>query len=422
MPGLSLRRCIEAAVLGLLSGLACVLLRLFFRLLQWLVTGHTGLLSVAALDMPLWRRVITPALGGFAALTVTWLARRTTRSKSVEYVEAVRLEDGRIAYLPTLWRTLSAACSVASGAAVGREGSMIQFAAATVSFVGQHRRRSSLTLPLQVACGVAAAVAAAYEAPLAGALFALEIALGKLELEALPVLFVASFTGAAISRWLLGAGPLFALPHSVPLHLQDASFVLPLVLLCGLLGPLYLWLIRSLRMARHLPLALFWSGLVVGLLSLFATEVWGNADSALLDIVHASAGLHTIAFILLLRLCASVVCVGTGTIGGIFTPTLFVGAATGLLLSRFLHAPHAMLFVLLGMTCLLAAATHAPWMAAFMTVELTGQWHILPLAVVCSWIAWQIARRLSRHSLYAIASDLPAALPREDLVPQPLSS
>jgi CIC family chloride channel protein len=119
-----------------------------------------------------------------------------------------------------------------------------------------------------------------------------------------------------------------------------------------------------------------------------------------------------------LRLCTTVFCVGTGTVGGVFTPTVFVGGAMGLLLCEAVHGPHTLLFAVIGMGALLAAATQAPLMASLMTAELTGAWAIFPLVLVCNLLAWQIARRLTRHSLYAIASDLPAALPRPDLLPE----
>src|SRR4030088_2655679 len=128
-----------AMALGLTSSLACVVVRLFFRLLQWLVTGHSGLLAQAAEGLPPWYRVITPAFGALAAMAVIWAARRFAKSGNFEeYIEAVRLNGGRIAFLPTLWRTISSAFSVATGAAIGREGSMIQFATAATSWLGEH--------------------------------------------------------------------------------------------------------------------------------------------------------------------------------------------------------------------------------------------------------------------------------------------
>jgi chloride channel protein, CIC family len=409
----------EAAAIGAVSGLTVGGVRLVFRLLQWCATGHGGLLSAAADELPLWRRAATPALGGLAAMVVLTIARRvTTGLKTTEYVEAVRFEEGRISLVSSLWRTLSSACSVATGAAIGREGTMVQFAAAVVSFLGQHLRWIRLPLARQVACAVAAAIAAAYQAPLAGTFFAVEIVLGTTEWRAIPILLISAFTGEAASRTVLAAGPLFAPHHAINIAPGQACIALLLGAILGVLGPIYLWLIRSLRFAVRLPLALFWSGAAVGILSIVTGLVWGNGDAALLDNLQSSDTVHGLLVVLLLRLSATVFCVGTGTSGGVFTPTLFVGSALGLLICALAHGGNSLLFAVIGMSCLLAASTHAPLMAAFMTSELTGQWIIFPLVLICNVVAWQVARHISSHSLYAIASDEPIALPRAELTPR----
>ena len=404
---------IESAVIGSVSGLSCVAVRLFFRVLQQVLTGHSGLLSSAAAQLPLWRRGITPAFGGLAALAVLAISRRfSARSEFKEYVEAVRFEEGHIPPGPTVWRTISSAFSIATGAAVGREGSMIQFAAAVTSFLGQRVKGFHLSLAQQVACGVAAAVAAAYQAPLAGMFFALEIVIGRLAWEEVPSLLAAALAGGVVSRAILSAGPLFA-PRPFVLHgllgidLPHALLLLPMAVFLGVLGPFYSWLVRSLQAAGKLPVALFWSGALVGTLSLFTTQVWGNGDAALLSIMQSSPALQMVLFVLLCRLCATTFCVGTGTVGGVFTPTLFAGSAVGLLAGHVLHIANPLLFAIVGMGCLLTAVTHAPLMATFMTVELAGQWPLLPLALLCNLIAWQMATQISPRSLYALASPIP---------------
>jgi chloride channel protein, CIC family len=401
-----------AMALGLASSLACVVVRLFFRLLQWLVTGHSGLLAHAAEGLPPWYRVITPAFGALAAMAVLWGTRHFVKSgKFEEYVEAVQLHCGRIAFLPTLWRTISSAFSVATGAAIGREGSMIQFATAATSWLGEHAALSRIPLPTQVACGAAAAVATAYHAPIAGVFFAAEIVMGRIAVRTIPLLLASALTGGLTGAWLLGKGPLFAIHMSPGSDLgieRPALFALLLPVFMGLLGPAYYWLIHSLRNTSKLPLPLLWSGVLVGLLSLRSTLVWGNGDAAMLQIGQSSPAVWTLFSILILRLCATTSCVGTGTVGGVFTPTIFAGGAIGYLSAHLLHAPNPALFTILSMECLLASVTHAPLMASFMAVELTGQWSLLPYLLLGSVIAWAVARRISPHSLYAIATPVPA--------------
>jgi CIC family chloride channel protein len=324
-----------------------------------------------------------------------------------EYVEAVRLRNGRIPLLSTVWRTASSAFSVATGAAIGREGSMIQFAAAISSWVGERSPLRNLSLSRQVAYGAAAAVAAAYQAPIAGVFFAIEIVLGEWAWNDIPQLLLASSTGWLVSRLLLGAGPLFAVRGSLPIT-HDLLWVLPLALVLGATGPAYQKLLHLSGVAKHLPFALLWSGLAVGVLALIEPKVWGNGDAALLGVLQNKPMLLGILIVLACRLVATTFCVGTGTVGGVFTPTLFAGAALGLAAGHLLHNPEPSILAICGMGLLMAAVTHAPLMAALMAVELTGQWHLLTIILPCNLLASLIARTISRESLYAIASPEPA--------------
>lgn len=417
-----------ALLLGAVSGLAASLLRLGFRGLQWCLTGHGADPPLVAAVLPEWKRLATPILGALCATAILVLRRRHAHKLGreprpfVEYVEAVRREHGHIPLVPNLWRTASAAFSVASGAAIGREGSMIQFAAAITSWLQEKLRgsRFAAMLPtpgLAVACGVAGGVTTAYAAPVAGVFFAAEIVCGELRPKQLVYLALAAAAGRGVSRALLGPGPLY--PTHIRLHADWTLWLLiPLALGFGALGPVYQKLIRSLRALRRLPLALVLAGLVVGGLSLLDPRVWGNGDAGLdAALGHARVpgleiGAAMVATVLLLRLIATTVCVGCGTVGGVFTPTLFAGGAIGALAGYGLAhlgrtAADPVLWGVVGMSALIAAATHAPVMAAFMATELTGDWRLLPGLLLLDTLAWLLARQISPDALYAIASQAP---------------
>jgi chloride channel protein, CIC family len=396
-----------AVVLGAASGSACVAVRLFFRLLQWIFVQQTGMLPIAAATLPPIRRVLTPIIGAALATLVVWMRRRSaTDLYFEEYVEAVRLRDGRIPLPSTIWRTASSAFSVATGAAIGREGSMIQSAAAISAWVGERSPLRNLSLSRQVAYGAAAAVAAAYQAPIAGVFFATEIVLGEWAWSDIPRLLLAASTGWLVSRLLLGAGPLFPVRGPLPIT-HDLLWVLPLAFVLGAVGPAYKKLLHFSGAAKRLPFALLWSGLAVGVLGLIEPKVWGNGDSALLDILQNKTMLLGVVSVLACRLVATTFCVGTGTVGGVFTPTLFAGAALGLAAGHLLQM-EPLTMAVCGMALLMAAVTHAPLMAALMAVELTGQWHLLTIILPCNLLASHIASSISRESLYAIASPEPA--------------
>ena len=406
--------CCWAVFLGACSAAGATILRLAFIGLQWCFTGHTGTLPAAAAALAPWRRVAIPIAGAAIALALQNLGkRRCGPVHDVDYVEAIQECDGEIPFRPTAWRTASAAFSIGSGAAVGREGVMIQFAGAFTSWLGTFWNVRALSLCRQVACGVAGGVATAYQAPVAAIFFAYEIALGKTaRLRDLLPLTLASISGWLLSRPILGTGPLFpatgSLGHPGMLWLS----VLPLAVLAGGLGPLYQHMVRGLGFIRKWPLSLALGGIAVGVLSLLTPEVWGNADMALKDVMsagsHGTVATQATVLVLLVRLAATSVCIGAGTVGGVFTPTLFAGATLGLLVAHFTHSPLVLLFVLVGMGSLMSAVTHAPFMAACMTVELTGTWPALPLLLVCHGLSSYIARRISPDSLFGIATTEPA--------------
>ncbi|MEO6816448.1 MAG: chloride channel protein [Edaphobacter sp.] len=397
-----------AILLGVASGSSCVVVRFFFRFLQWLFVQQTGMLPFAAANLTPERRIMTPIIGAAFATLVLWTMRRSALdSRFEEYVEAVRLRDGRIPLLSTAWRTLSSAFSVATGAAIGREGSMIQFAAAIISWMGARAPIKNLSLSRQVAYGVAAAVGAVYQAPIAGVFFAMEIVLGEFSWSDISSLLLVSGSGWMISRITLGAGPLFPTMGQLSMSI-DLLWAFPLAVLLGVSGPAYQKLLHLSKAASRLPLPLLWSGLAVGLFSLVEPRVWGNGDVALLGILQNKATLVTIAGVLACRIAVTTFCVGTGTVGGVFTPTLFAGAAIGLAAGHLLYQPEPLIFAVCGMAMLMAAVTHAPLMASAMAIELTGQWHLLPVIILCTLLASFIARTISRDSMYAIASPQPA--------------
>ena len=398
---------IWALALGTVSAVSCVGVRLTFRLLQWIFLQNSGLLPQAASLISPSRRLLTPILGAFCATAVLWAAQRWSRAEpSVEYVEAVRFDGGRIPFASTFWRTISSAFSVATGAAIGREGSMVQFAAAVVSWIGARSPIRCVSLSRQVAYGAAAAVAAAYQAPVAGVFFALEIVLGEWQWREIPQLALASGAGWLVSGLFLGAGPLFRVRGTVPLS-AATLWAVPLALLLGASGPLYQKLLRSARFAGRWPLPVLWGGLGVGLLGLSHVAVGGNGDMALLNVLKGNEAFASVALLLGLRLIATTLCVGAGTVGGVFTPTLFAGASIGFAWAHLVHSTASILLAIVGLSALLSAVTHAPFMAAFMAVELTGQYQLLPWLLLLNCLAWLVASKLSHHSLYAIATPVP---------------
>lgn len=404
-----------AALVGVVGGASSALFREAAIGLEWLLTGRTADLVSVATSLPVDKRVWIPAIGGLVAGTVLALgARLFRRGRAVDYLEAINVGDGHIPLGPTLARLGSSLCSIGSGSSIGREGGMVQFSALLASSVGGAFRLSRPRLRLLVACGGAAGIASAYNTPLAGALFIAEIVLQSLSIEILGPLVVASVLATLTIRQWIGLRPIFEAPDFGPLPSQGILPVLGLGLLAGLLAPLFLVLLeRSRRMFRRsrlpLPLSLGLGGLLVGLVSVAEPGVWGNGHAVVDALLNDTPERHAVMSLLLLKILATAAAVGSGAVGGVFTPTLFIGAGIGWLFGDAMHAwlpeagAAAVTYAVLGMGAFLAGTTHAPVMAILMVFEMTQDADLLFPLIVASISARYLSAAVRPKTVYADA-------------------
>lgn len=404
-----------AGVIGFVGALASVGFRQLTQGVHWLFTGHVGGYVESFAELPVWQRVLVPSLGGLLAGLTLFLGTRLKRTKSsTDYMEAIVIGDGRIPARLSIVKSLSALWSIASGASIGREGPLVQLSAMSASLIGHLSRATTPRLRVLVACGAAAGIASAYNAPIAGALFVAEIILRSLAMEAFGPLVFASVVSTLTVRQLLGANPLYEI--SVPeVRLYSNWEILPcavLGLLAGVVCPIFLRLLQaSERTFSRMPLPIYLrlalGGLCVGLLATVRPEVCGNGYSVINTVLHGEVLQRELLLILVLKLMATAATFGSGAVGGVFTPTLFVGACLGQL---FVHAiqpvwpgpalvPSA--FTLVGMGAFLAATTQAPLMAILMMFELTLDYLLItPLMLACV-VAHYTARAFHAESIYA---------------------
>src|SRR5580658_2579416 len=385
-----------AALIGICGAFTGVAFRAGVRLVQHLLTGSSaGLVETAEL-LPWWARIAVPTVGGVLAGLLLWAAQRVPRqTRRVDYMEAVAVGNGQLSGGAALLQAASSFFTIGSGGSIGREGPLVQLAATVASKIGQWTQAPVPRLRLLVACGAAAGIAAAYNAPIAGALFVAEVVLGSIAMESFGPLIVASVVSDATTRHFLGYGPVYHVPH--------INFGAPWELaLYGLLGvllghgaPPYLALLDRARGLFHrlrspLPLTLALGGLVVGVISVGVPQVWGNGYSVVNDMLNDKLTLQVLGLVLVAKLVSTAASVGSGANGGILTPTLFMGAAFGALYAHGLHFLHPHLtsavaaYAVVGMGGFLAATTHAPLTSILLIFEMTLDYEVvLPLMLAC---------------------------------------
>lgn len=404
-----------AGVVGILGGLSSVLFRKLLDLLAAGLTGGSGGMVAIFAGLPPWQRLITPALGGIVAGLILHFGSKllSSRKNTTDYMEAVVLGDGALSFRSSITKILSSMFSIASGASIGREGPMVQLAALLASLVGRARSWSIARRRLILACGVAAGIASAYNAPIAGALFVAEIILGSIAMETLGPLLLSTVLATQTVHFLVGKEPLYAIP---PFHLQSGFELidyLALGVLAGLTAP---WFLRALRGSEKLfgrtRLPVYWriglGGLIVGIIALTYPQVCGNGYSVVTGILQEEWLWASLAVVLLLKVLATCASFGSGAVGGVFTPTLFMGASLGYLFGHahqalgFGPSPSPGAFALTGMGMFLAATTHAPLMAILMIFEMTLDYQlILPLMLGCV-VAYFTAHGIESRSIYSV--------------------
>jgi CIC family chloride channel protein len=408
---------IWSVIVGLAGAFATMLFREGIALLQFAISGtHGGLVDMAR-HLPWTVRIWLPAAGGFVAGVLLLVARRMNRGGNgpmhTDYVEAVAIGDGAMPVGRSIWRSVSSLFTIATGGSIGREGPMVQLAALAASLIGRWVHFDPPRLRLLVACGAAAGITSAYSAPIAGAFFVTEIVVGTIAMESFGPIVVASVVANIAMREFTHYRPPYEMPVFPPVAGVEVLLFVGLGLLCGVLAPQFLRVLDTTkaqfaRLPTPLPVKLALGGLVVGAISVWVPDVWGNGYSVVNSVLHSPWTWTALATVLVLKLIATAATVGSGAVGGVFTPTLFVGAVLGSLYGQGMHAlwPHATsapyAYAMVGMGAFLAGATQAPLMAILMIFEMTLSYQVmLPLMLACV-VAYFVARSTGKASMYEI--------------------
>jgi CIC family chloride channel protein len=424
-----------AMLVGAGTGLGAVL---FIKLIAWVqaLFFKTGSGALAFLGRGLF--LLAPAVGGLVAGPIIAFFAREAKGHGVpEVMQAIALEGGRIRPRVVVAKVAASALCIGSGGSAGREGPIVQVGAALGSSVGQWMGVSESRIRNLVACGSAAGIAATFNAPIAGVMFAIEIILGELRVGDLGNVVISAVTASTIARVFLGDRPAFSIPQSGvrtiwELLLYAFLGVLSAVVAVGFIRLLYWFEDRFDRWRINDALKPAAGGLLLGLLAFFYPMILGlgfvPSSEALLGLplseniphvfgsgfpVIEGALLGDLSFALLMALAflkplGTSLTLGSGNSGGVFAPTLFTGAALGGAFGQLVNliAPNVTAgpgaFATVGMAAVFAGAARAPFTAILIVFEMTNDYRlILPLmaGVIISVI---VAERLHRESIYTL--------------------
>ena len=400
-----------AGIVGLIGGLVNLF---FYYAVHFIQPGDP---VEFAEKLPEWERLLVPTAGGLiAGLILHWGLRLVGKQGSSDLLEVVVAGDGRLPFRTESVKTASALVSIATGASIGREGGITQLSATLASKLGQLAQWPPYRLRLLVGCGAAAGISAAYNAPVAAAVFASLIVLGNFSMSLFAPLVCASVIASVVSRSFFGIEPWYqvpAFPATTPAQLP--WFVLVGVL-CGGVSALFLILMRGSRerfkqLDWPIYAKLTLAGLIVGIIAIWFPGVCGNGYHVTNGILHGdfanpSNPLPELSCLFLAKLLATVATVGAGTVGGVFTPTMFLGAGVGALFGAALHllgvAPGvpAGAFALVGMGAMLAGTTRSPLLAMIMAFEISLDYSLMPALMLACVVSVLVARPLHAESVY----------------------
>ncbi|RMH73451.1 MAG: chloride channel protein [Gemmatimonadetes bacterium] len=358
---------------------------------------------------------LLPLIPIFGNLIVSWIIGRfapENHGHSVpEIMLAVAKKGGILSARVGLLKGLSTAIAIGSGVSVGREGPIVSIGATIGSNVGQMLKMSSNGLKVMVGCGAAAGISAMFNAPLAGVVYAIEIVLGRFTINSFSPVIVSSVLAAAISRAYLGNFPAF----NIPMYELVSHWELIFYSILGIIaGGVSVFFIRTLywvddqfqRMIATREAKAILGGLILGVVGIFFPQIFGVGYDTTNDVLFNRMELKLMLILLLLKPVMTSVSLGSGSTGGIFAPSLFIGAmlggAFGMILNVLFPAVTANpgAYALVGMTAVVAGTTHGPMTAIITLFEMTNSYQIILPLMIAGILSTIVSRQLHSESIY----------------------
>lgn len=406
---------ILAFVVGLSTGFVALFFRFLIQFFYGLFFGEgEKLFSLLTTE---WRIFIPliPALGGLlVGPIVSFFASEAKGHGVPEVMLAVATKGGVIRPRVALAKSVASGICIGSGGSAGREGPIVQIGSAIGSTIGQYFRMSDQRIKVLVGCGAAAGISAVFNAPIAGVFFALEIILGDFAIHTFGPVVLSSVIASVVTHTFLGNYPAFSVPHYELVSVAEIGMYLILGGLCGLFSVLYIVTLYKtedifegrIKIPGYLKPAL--GGFLLGIIGIFFPQVFKDGYEFIKQALYAEMALWIMFVLIFLKILATSFTLGSGNSGGIFAPSLFIGAMAGGSFGKLMHwlfpavTASSGAYALVGMGAVVAGATHAPITAMVIIFEMTGDYRIiLPLMLACAFSAL-LTRRLKPESIYTL--------------------
>lgn len=398
--------------LGVLSGISCTAVILLFRFLietpsgLWLPGNNPENFEA----LPSWLHFALPALGAMViGLVLMRMNISDTRVGTVHVITRLHAHHGHLPLKNALVQFFGGAFAIATGQSGGREGPAIHLGAAANSLLGQKLMLPNNSIRLLVGCGTAAAIAASFNTPIAGVIFAMEVVMMEYTVAGFIPVMMAAFTGTVLSRAVYGSESLFNIPTIEMASLWEIPFILLLGIVTGCCAALFTRVLRLSLAFSEKPvfLRITTAGIITGLCALFVPEILGVGYDTLNGALSSKLSLTLLASIIIAKIIATATSAGLGLPIGVIGPNLLVGACIGSAMGGFgaeffpeLSSSRSF-YVLLGMGAMMGAVLNAPLAALMALIEFSGNTSLIfpsMLAItIASLTSSEVFKQRSAH-------------------------
>ena len=411
---------------GAFSAAAAGLLKSFIHIIQQLVEGHL----IAGGHT--WWYLITPVIGiTLAALFVKYIVRDDISHGITKILYAISQRKS-IIKPHNMWSSVvGSGLTIGFGGSVGAEAPIVLTGAAIGSNLAKAFRLNQKTMMLMIGCGAAGAIGGIFKAPIAGLVFTLEVLMMDLTMTSVAPLLISSVTATAISYLLTGVDPMFPIAAADPFLVKRIPWYLILGAICGLVSLYFTRGMNHLEQWMKHSIQSMWGKLLVGgatlsMLIFLFPPLYGEGYDVIRQLINGDCTTAIVnsplsqffsfnpqlvlvgyfVAIILLKIVASVATNGAGGVGGIFAPSLFMGAIVGFVTARLMNMMGLSVseanFALVGMAGLMSGVMHAPLTGIFLIAELTGGYHLFMPLMIVSVISYLTIMLFEPHSLYAM--------------------